>query len=42
MTRETRCVHQRPVNMTGYSVIDMLCETMEEERVSDTVQTEVE
>ena len=42
MTRETRHVHQRPVNMFGDRVIDMLHKTMEEESVNDKLQIEIE
>lgn len=42
MTRETRHVHQRPVNMLSNKVVDMLYETTEEESVNDKLQIEIE
>lgn len=42
MTRETRHVQQRPVNMFGNKVVDMLCQTAEEESVNDKLQIEIE
>lgn len=45
MMRETRHIHQRPMSMFGMfgnRVIDMLSEIMEEESISDMVQTETE
>lgn len=43
MTRKARHVYQRLVSVFGNNIIDMLCETMEEEPVlvNDMVQIEI-
>lgn len=42
MTRETRQIHQRLISVFGNNLIDMLCETREEEGVNDMVQIGIE